>query len=102
MGFGKVLIGIGLMVASAYWILFGPRLINVLNPVAHYLVGKTIRAESALADFLIVVNGMLPPLIFLIGLFIVWLEWDEWRIERELRKEEEKRKRVRRKRKRRR
>jgi hypothetical protein len=35
---------------------------------------------------------MLPPFLMLIGLFIVWLELDEWRIEKELKAEEKKRK----------
>ncbi|HDJ96635.1 MAG TPA: hypothetical protein ENG45_01005 [Candidatus Aenigmarchaeota archaeon] len=39
--------------------------------------------------FILVVKGILPPFIFLIGLFIFWLEIDEWKIERELAKEEE-------------
>jgi len=33
---------------------------------------------------------MIPPFLILIGLFIVWLEIDEIKAERELRKEEEK------------
>jgi hypothetical protein len=31
-----------------------------------------------------VVLGVVPAFIFLIGAFIVWLEYDEWKIEREL------------------
>lgn len=37
-----------------------------------------------------VIQGTLPPFIMLIGLFIVWLELDEWKIEKELKVEEEK------------
>lgn len=43
-------------------------------------------------DFLVVLNGAIPPFIFLIGVFIVWLEIDELKLERELKKEEEKEK----------
>ena len=43
-----------------------------------------------LPAFIVVLKGMIPPLVFLIGLFIFWLEIDEWKIERELAKEEEK------------
>ena len=38
----------------------------------------------------ILLQGAVPGFVMLIGLFIVWLELDEWRIEKELRKEEEK------------
>ena len=41
----------------------------------------------------IVLQGLIPPFFMLIGLFIIWLELDEWRIERELREEEKKEKR---------
>ena len=52
-----------------------------------------------LQAFVVVLKGMIPPFVFLIGLFIFWLEIDEWRIERELAKEEEKEKKARRRRK---
>jgi cell division protein FtsL len=37
-----------------------------------------------------VLNGAIPIFVILLGVFIVWLEWDEWKIERELAKEEKK------------
>jgi len=37
-----------------------------------------------------VLQGMIPPFLILIGLFIIWLELDEWRIEKELKAEEKK------------
>ncbi|MCD6403506.1 MAG: hypothetical protein J7K98_04245 [Candidatus Aenigmarchaeota archaeon] len=42
-----------------------------------------------LEAFIIVLKGVVPPFVFLIGLFIFWLEIDEWKIEKELQKEEE-------------
>lgn len=39
-----------------------------------------------------VLQGIIPPFLIVIGLFIIWLELDEWRIEKELRVEEKKRK----------
>jgi hypothetical protein len=39
-----------------------------------------------------VLLGIIPPFLMLIGLFIIWLELDEWRIEKELKAEEEKEK----------
>ena len=81
---GKILIGLILMVGSAAAVYY-----------SHPAWGGT--PYPILGDlwesFKIVVGGMLPPFVFLIGLFIVWLEWDEWRIERELKAEEEREKR---------
>ena len=39
-----------------------------------------------------VLQGIIPPFVILIGLFIIWLELDEWRIEKELKTEEKKEK----------
>lgn len=50
-----------------------------------------------LPAFITVVKGVLPPFVFLIGLFIVWLELDELRIEKELKAEERKTRSARRK-----
>ncbi len=65
----KIVGGIILIVASVWWII-----------------------KMSWKDFLVVLNGAIPPFIFLIGVFIVWLEIDELKIERELKKEEEKEK----------
>jgi len=46
-----------------------------------------------LPAFIIVVKGIVPVLVFLLGLFIVWLELDELRIEKELASEERRAKR---------
>jgi hypothetical protein len=45
-----------------------------------------------LKSFWTVLQGIIPPFVILIGLFIIWLELDEWRIEKELRTEEKKEK----------
>lgn len=66
----KIIVGIILIVGSVWWI-----------------------ARMAWQDFLVVLNGAIPPFVFLLGVFIVWLEIDEWKIERELKKEEERAKR---------
>jgi len=39
---------------------------------------------GAWSDFLTVVNGMVPPFVGLIGLFIIWLELDELKVKREV------------------
>jgi hypothetical protein len=45
-----------------------------------------------LYNFLIVLTGFIPPFLILIGLFVVWLEIDEIKAEREIRAEEKKEK----------
>jgi chromate transport protein ChrA len=45
-----------------------------------------------LYNFLIVLTGFIPPFLIIIGLFVVWLEIDEIKAEREIRAEEEKEK----------
>ena len=42
-------------------------------------------------SFKTVIMGIVPPFVFLVGVFIVWLELDELRIERELKTEKKKR-----------
>ena len=37
-------------------------------------------------DFWIVVKGLVPPLIAILGAFIVWLEVDEMKLEREIKR----------------
>jgi hypothetical protein len=75
-----------------------------MHPLAKILIGVLVVVGSiawivrfSLVDLMTVLNGAIPPFVFLIGVFIIWLEFDEWRIERELRAEEEKAKRRKRK-----
>ena len=65
----KILIGAVLIVGSVWWILQG---------------SLKFLGRLGVEDFITIVNGGIPPLIFLIGLFVVWLELDELRIEQEL------------------
>lgn len=67
----KILIGLALMVGSVV-------------AVAQYPQWGLVSA------FMTVVKGTVPAFLFLIGLFMVWLELDELRIERELKREERK------------
>ena len=43
-----------------------------------------------LQNFIIVLTGFIPAFLIIIGLFVVWLEVDEMKAEKELRREEEK------------
>ncbi len=66
----KIIVGVMLILGSAWWILQGS--------------AKFLNGRSGVDDLITIINGGLPPLIFLIGLFVVWLELDELRIEKEL------------------
>jgi uncharacterized membrane protein YwzB len=72
----KVLIGIVLVVGSVWWIWQG---------ADQYLKGITIN-HKGIADLVTVLDGAVPVLVFLLGIFIVWLEIDEMKIEKELKK----------------
>lgn len=54
------------------------------------LVGSVFYIYSnqygALTDFLTVINGTVPAFLALIGVFIIWLELDEWKIKRQMKK----------------
>jgi cell division protein FtsX len=73
-----------------------------MGPIAKMFIGVLLMVGSVVAviasigtqfdllkALITVVLGVVPALVFLIGVFIVWLEWDELKIERELAKEEE-------------
>lgn len=79
----KILIGLLLIVGGAYWVFYG-----IGSSVLASFLGVT--PNTPLVDFLVLVSGGVPPFLALIGLFVVWLEWDEWKIEKELMKEERK------------
>ena len=66
--------------------------IDSIKPVINPLFGGSgaFLGVDWLGNFIILLTGMIPPFLILIGLFIVWLEIDEIKAERELRKEEEK------------
>jgi len=82
--FGKLLIGVILLVVPlgmyAYELMNG-----ISNGIVLPVIGKIYLWESLIT----MIVGFLPGLLLLIGLFIVWLELDEWKIERELKKAEE-------------
>jgi len=81
----KILIGVILLVA--------PLALYAYDFVTPGPVIQVWRLQlNPLASLWTVIQGSIPPLIALIGLFVVWLELDEWRIEKELRAEEEKEK----------
>ncbi len=80
-GFILLAIGLGLFVDSV---------VPIINPLLGGIV--TVPTIDWLGNFMILVTGAIPPFLILLGLFIVWLEADELKMEREFReleKEEE-------------
>jgi len=51
---------------------------------------KSVTGVDWLGSFLTVLAGVIPIFLILLGLLIVWLEVDEMKMEKELRKEEKK------------
>jgi len=73
----KILLGAVFVIGSIWWVLQGSD--QFFNT-----------PRKGINDLITVVNGLLPPFVAVIGLFIVWLELDELKIESELKKEERK------------
>jgi len=62
-----------------------------MHPIIKVLFGAVLLVGSVAViyqytfdEFYIVAKGILPPFIALLGLFIMWLELDELRIEKEM------------------
>ena len=53
-----------------------------------YIFSGTRYELHLLRSLWTVIQGIIPPFVLVVGLFIVWLELDEWRIEKELKAEE--------------
>ena len=67
-----------------------------MRPIVKIVIGAMLIVGSAwvvykytLDEFWLIVKGIVPPLVFIVGLFIVWLEYDKLKIERELKQETE-------------
>lgn len=60
-------------------ILFGA--ILLIGSIAYIYTNQ----YGAWKDFLTVVNGIVPAFVALLGVFIIWLELDELKVNRELR-----------------
>ena len=46
--------------------------------------------QYTLKEFWVVIQGIIPPLVVLLGAFIVWLELDEMKLQKELAKSRKK------------
>ena len=81
----KVLIGVVLLVVP-----LGMYAYELMSGVEQGISLPVVGVVHLWKSLIILIMGTVPPFVMLIGLFIVWLELDEWRIEKELKKEEEK------------
>jgi len=68
----KAFIGIIVTLAAVYYIFQGVPFLGI---------------GPALRDVIIVLNGGIPLMVAFLGLFIAWLYYDEWKIEKELQRE---------------
>jgi len=68
----KAFIGIIVTLAAVYYIFQGIPFLGI---------------GPALRDVIIVLNGGIPLMVAFLGLFIAWLYYDEWKIEKELQRE---------------
>ena len=81
----KLLIGVVLLVVPLG--MYAYELINGVGSGIQLPVLGTVYLWGSLITLIV---GFLPGFVMLIGLFVVWLELDEMRIEKELKTEEEK------------
>lgn len=86
----KLLIGLILLVVPV-----GLYAYEFMYPQQQLYLPVINRELNLLNSLFIVLQGMVPPFFILVGIFIIWLELDEWKIERELKVEEKKKKRKR-------
>ena len=82
----KLLIGIILLVVP-----LGLYAYEFMYPGTHFFQGTPYEIHLR-ASLWTVLQGIIPPFVLVIGLFIIWLELDEWKIEKELKEEEKKEK----------
>lgn len=67
----KVVIGVILVIGSIWWIIQG---------------SYQFTHHSGLSDLRTVLNGIIPVLILILGVFVIWIEMDEMKIEKELKR----------------
>ena len=81
----KLLIGVVLLVVP-----LGMYAYEIMNGIGKGISLPVIGTMYLWKSLITLIVGSIPPFVMLIGLFVVWLELDEWRIEKELSKEEDK------------
>lgn len=72
LGFVFIAVGLGLFVDS--------------------IMPNPITGVQWVTNFVILLTGFIPPFLIIIGLFVVWLEIDELKVQKEIEEEEKKEK----------
>ena len=80
----KIIVGVILIVVGVWWIVQGSSYIAPLKNAS------LVTSRPALADLIVLLNGGMPPFLALVGFLIVWLEWDSFKVQKDLSKEEKK------------
>lgn len=80
----KIIIGVIFVIASVWWIVQGSTVLYGIKNV------HTVTQRTALADLITIVNGGIPIFLAFIGLLIIWLEWDNLRMQKEVVEEKKK------------
>lgn len=84
LGLIVIVIGLGLFADS-------PGVMPGLIPNDVAVVGDTDLGNiDWLGNFVVLLTGFIPPFLIVMGLFVVWLEIDELKMQRELERETEK------------
>jgi hypothetical protein len=78
----KIIFGVLLVVGSIWWVFQGPDATKISQLVYQWTGIQP--TGYALGDIVTLANGGAPAFLFLLGIFIIWLELDEWKIEKEL------------------
>ncbi len=87
----KIIIGFILLLAGLALFIDSPRVMPGLIPNGMLVLGDVdFGAIDWLGSFITLVEGFLPVFLILVGLFMVWLEADELKMQKELEKEEKK------------
>lgn len=87
----KIIIGIILLLIGLALFIDSPGVWPSLIPDGSFVFNNTdFGAIDWLGSFIIILQGIIPAFLILVGLFMVWLEADELKMQRELEEEEEK------------
>jgi len=79
----KLIIGVVLLVVP-----LGMYAYEIINGVSNGITLPVLGTIHLWKSLITIIIGTVPGFVMLIGLFVVWLELDEMRIEKELEKEE--------------
>ncbi|MFH1294665.1 MAG: hypothetical protein ABIH90_01850, partial [Candidatus Aenigmatarchaeota archaeon] len=87
----KIIIGFILLLVGLALLIDSPKVMPSLIPNGVLIFGDVdFGAIDWLGSLITIIIGFIPAFLILVGLFMVWLEADELKMQKELEKEEEK------------